>query len=110
MAVTEEEKQMHRDALISGEGKMLVEYEPRKITREEFDLAMEKSIKLRKLAKQFDTVQTKIDRIKKQKTTQTHPDFFKFSVRAKHLENKMKREAFLVTKNLESLNEKKIST
>ena len=115
MDLTEKEKQMHRDALISGEGKMLVE-EPKEekqvitISIEEFELASTKSIKLRKMIKQFDDVQEKIDKIPKAtKTAKIDPVMAKQNLalykRADDLEKKMKKEAYVVLKNLKSINQ-----
>lgn len=105
----------HKEALLTGEGKVLVEEkeEPKQIITisiEDFELATTKSIKLRKMIKQFDSVQDEIERLPKAvKTGKVDPVMAKQNLalykRAEDLEKKMKKEAYIVLKNLKSINQ-----
>lgn len=66
-----------------------------KISADEFDQAVMKNIRLRKMVHQFDKIQTRLEKIEN-KTT--NPDFSKLMRRALELESKMKKLAFKVVK------------
>lgn len=70
-----------------------------KISADEFDQAVMKNIRLRKMVHQFDKVQTRLEKIEN-KTT--NPDFSKLMRRALELESKMKKLAFKVVKGFKN--------